>query len=204
MHRSEEDGSPGTDFPPELPEGADHADIQRPRDGAGPLFHRLYRTRIRDTRESPESLIDAVSGDPDQVAPSEFASFQKTRGAEGSMRVDDEFLVRMPGPWNGPVRVVERTPRSFRYATLAGHLEAGQIELRASESDGLVEFAIESWARPGDRLSELMHHRLRMAKEVQLHMWTSLLERVADRCGGRLTGGIDTDTRVVRDAPEWP
>jgi uncharacterized protein (UPF0548 family) len=28
-----------------------------------------------------------------------------------------------PGPWDGPVRVVERTPTCFRFATLAGHLE---------------------------------------------------------------------------------
>lgn len=45
------------------------------------------------------------------------------------MNVGDEYLVRMPGPWNGPVRVVGRTPTSFRLATLQGHLEAGQLEL---------------------------------------------------------------------------
>ena len=43
------------------------------------------------------------------------------------MAVGDEYVVRMPGPWDGPVRVVERTPTAFRFATLEGHLEAGQI-----------------------------------------------------------------------------
>ena len=47
------------------------------------------------------------------------------------MEVGDEYVVRMPGPWDGPVRVVEVTPTSFRLATLDGHLEAGQIEFRA-------------------------------------------------------------------------
>jgi hypothetical protein len=36
-----------------------------------------------------------------------------------------------------------------------------------------------------------------MAKEVQLHMWTSVHERVARLCAGRLTGGIDIETRSV-------
>jgi hypothetical protein len=42
-----------------------------------------------------------------------------------------------------------------------------------------------------------MHHRLRMAKEVQLHMWTSVLERVVGFSGGRRAEPLDIDTRVV-------
>jgi hypothetical protein len=38
-----------------------------------------------------------------------------------------------------------------------------------------------------------------MSKEVQLHMWTSALERVAKLAGGRMTGGVDIHTR--RGAP---
>jgi hypothetical protein len=34
-----------------------------------------------------------------------------------------------------------------------------------------------------------------MAKEVQLHMWTSVVENVAELAGGRLDGGIDIETR---------
>jgi Domain of unknown function (DUF1990) len=108
----------------------------------------------------------------------------------------------MPGPWDGPVRVIERTPTAFRFATLADHLEAGQIRF-AAEAAELLEFRIESWARAGDRLSNLLYHRLRMSKEVQLHMWTSFLERVANLSGGRLTGGIEIRTRRV-DEPDGP
>jgi hypothetical protein len=103
----------------------------------------------------------------------------------------------MPGPWDGPVRVVERTPTSFRFATLDGHLEAGQIEFSAREDGSLLEFRIESWARAGDRFSNLLYDHLRMSKEIQLHMWTSVLERVAKLAGGRLTGGIEIRTRRV-------
>jgi hypothetical protein len=196
FHRSETVGTWADDAPPDLPDGVDRHEVQYARAGAGPLFHRVYRARIRDVDVSPEDLVSTIAADPDRVAPSEFASFHKVLGDEGSMTVGDEYVVRMPGPWDGPVRVVHRTPTSFRFATLDGHLEAGQIEFSAAR-DGLLEFRIESWARAGDRLSNLLYDRLRMSKEIQLHMWTSMLERVAKLAGGRLTGGIEIRTRRV-------
>ena len=197
MHRDELEGSWQEDAPPPIPSGVERAELQGPSTGAGPLFHRRYRTRIRAARLGPDGLLNLVAADPDRVAPSEFATFQKLRGEEGVMRVDDEFVVRMPGPWDGPVRVVDVQPASFRLATLEGHLEAGQIEFRAAREDGLVAFAIESWARSADRLSDLLYDRLRMSKEIQLHMWTSTLERVVELSGGRMTGGIEIQTRKV-------
>ena len=196
FHRSETLGSLPDDAPPELPDGLLRAEVQEPSAGAGPLFHRVYRARIREARLEPEALVDEIAADPDRVAPSEFASFTKVLGDTGAMAVGDEYVVRMPGPWDGPVRVIERTPASFRFATLDGHLEAGQIRFAASRDDLLV-FRIESWARSADRLSDLLYDRLRMSKEIQLHMWTSVLERVVKLCDGRMTGGIEIHTRVA-------
>jgi Domain of unknown function (DUF1990) len=196
FHRTETHGSWADDAPPDLPEGVDRDEVQYARAGAGPLFHRFYRARIRDANVSPEDLVSAIAADPDRVAPSEFASFHKVLGEDGDMAVGEEYVVRMPGPWDGPVRVVARTPTSFRFATLDGHLEAGQIDFSAAH-DGLLEFRIESWARAGDWLSNLLYDRLRMSKEIQLHMWTSALERVVELSGGRLTGGIEIRTRRV-------
>ena len=104
-------------------------------------------------------------------------------------------------PW--PVRVIDVAPGSFRLATLAGHLEAGQIEFRASSNEEAdVVFEIESWARSSGRLVDFLYHRLRMAKEVQAHMWISFLERVVGLAGGRMTGGIELDTeRIQMPAP---
>jgi Domain of unknown function (DUF1990) len=124
------------------------------------------------------------------------------RGEEGEMRVGDEYVVRMPGPWDGPVRVIERTPTCFRFATLAGHLEAGQIAFSADSEDGRLLFRIESWARSGDRLSDLLYDRLRMSKEIQFHMWTSFLERVIELSGGERDGGLRIHTRRVAELPD--
>jgi len=197
MHRTEERGDPSRDAPPPLPDVLERDEVQLAEAGTGPLFHRRYSARIRDTPWSPEQVMERLSRDPDCVAPRELASFQKVRGDEGEMRRNDEFVVRMPAPWDGPVRVVDVTPTSFRLVTLDGHLEAGQIEFRAEREDGTVRFTIESWARNGDRVAEVLYDRLRMAKEVQLHIWTSLIERMAELAGGRLDGGIRIETRRV-------
>jgi hypothetical protein len=197
MHRRELDGTPERDAPPPLPAGTDGDELQTPADGAGPLLHRRYRARILGSRLGAAALIAHVAADPNRVAPGGLAHFQKVAGDEGRMAVGDEFVVRMPGPWDGPVRVVDIGPEHFRLATLDGHLEAGQIEWRAVDEDGALVFGIDSWARSGDRLSDLMHNHLRMAKEVQLHMWTSVLERVARLVGGRLEDGLDIETRRV-------
>jgi hypothetical protein len=202
MHRREEAGAVADDAPPDLPEEVTRDEVQHASDGVGPLFHRRYSALVREPELSPEDLIAHVAGDLNKVAPTEFAVFQKVYGDDDEMRVGDEYVVRMAAPWDGPVRVVHRTPCSFRFATLEGHLEAGQIEFRAAPAPEGLRFEIESWARSGDRFSNLLYHQLRMAKEIQLHMWTSFLERVAKASGGRLTGGIDIHTRRVEDGAD--
>jgi uncharacterized protein DUF1990 len=201
LHRRDEDGTPEHDRPPPLPRHLVDGRFQLLEDGAGPLFHRRYRVRIEGSRLDPEQLMSKLLAAPNRAAPIEVAVFRKTSGGEGPLRVGDEFLVRMPGPWDGPVLVVDQTPTSFRFATLEGHLEAGQIEFRAAADGDALRFEIESWARSGDRLSSLLYDRLRLAKEMQLHMWTHFCERAAKLSGGRIRGGITIHTRRVEPEP---
>ena len=201
LHRRELTGSAGADGGPPLPEGIDRAGVQGPPDGVGPLFHRRYVVRVREPRLRAPEVMRLVQEDPDVPAPREFATFRKACGEDGRMRAGDEYVVRMAGPWDGPVRVVDVTETSFRLVTLDGHLEAGQIEFTAADREGEVEFRIESWARSGDRLSNLLYTHVRMAKEVQFHMWTSYLERIVELAGGRMAGGIHAETRRV-DEPD--
>jgi hypothetical protein len=197
MHRRELPGSHEDDSPGAFPDRVSRDELLEAADGVGPLFHRRYATRIRNARARPAELMTMLCGDLNVAAPTEFARFHKVSGDDGALAVGDEYVVRMPGPWNGPVRVIDRTPTSFKLATLRGHLEAGQIEFRVGEDAGKLVFWIESWARSGDRLSNVLYEHLRMAKEVQLHMWTSFLERVTKLSGGRMTGGIEIETRRV-------
>jgi hypothetical protein len=202
MTRVEETGSWPEDAPPPLPDAVLDGRVQRVGHGSGALFHRRYRVRIRDSRLSAEELMARVQANPDEAAPSEFATVKNASGPEGGMRPGDEYVVRMPGPWDGPVRVVEATPSCFRLLTLSGHLEAGQIMFSANGGDGGIEFEIESWARAGDRLSDLLYDRLRMSKETQVHMWTSFLERVVGLSGGTRDGRLEIHTRRVEEIPD--
>jgi len=175
--------------------------LQHPRHGAGPAFHRRYMMRISDSRLSAEQLMGRLCDDLNAASPVEFAVFDKTSGSAGCLEVGDEYDVHMPGPWNCPVRVVERDPLSFRLATLEGHIEAGEIEFRAEDTPrGDVMFTIESWARSGDRLADVLYDRLRVAKEMQLHMWTHFCSRVADLSGGRMAGDVVVHTERAEDA----
>ena len=196
VHRWEMTGSMPLDAPPQLPGDVSLDDVQRADDGVGPLMHRIYRTRVVGSSLTPERLLGRITEDLDRVAPSEFATFQKLQG-DGGLSLGDDYIVRMPGPWDGPVRVVAASATSFRLATLSGHLEAGQIEFTARSDYRSLEFSIESWARSGDRFSDLLYTHVRLAKEVQLHMWTSVLARIANLAGGRTDGGIVVTTRRV-------
>jgi hypothetical protein len=201
MHRSERVEGPGSwSRTAVLEDAALGAEIQDSEKGYGPLFHRRYRTQIREAALGPEEIMSALQADVNRAAPTTFARFQKLHGDRETMCIGDEYVVRMPGPWDGPVRVIDAAPCSFRLATLAGHLEAGQIEFRVERTEGgRLAFEIESWARSSGRVSNLLYHRLRFAKEVQAHMWISFLEGVVSLSGGRMTGGIEIRTRRIEE-----
>lgn len=202
VHRWEMQGVWREDRPPELPAELDREDLQQMQDGVGPMLHRTYRARISGTRLNPKELMASLFADLDRVAPSEFATFQKL-GEEGPLRPGDEYVVRMPGPWDGPVRVAAADRTGFCLVTLRGHLEAGQVAFRASADHRSLHFKIEAWARSGDRLSDLLFTRLRISKEVQLHMWASVLRKVAALAEGQIEGGLVITTRRV-EAAEIP
>jgi hypothetical protein len=171
--------------------------LQRPRDGIGPLFHRSYWVSVTDEALSGEELISYILKEPNQVAPTEMASFETMSGEPArNLDVGDELIVRLPGPWNGPVRVIDRTPTSFRFATLRGHMEAGEIEFRTStDHRGFLEFRIESWARSGDPLFHLLYGRLVIGREMQQHMWAQFCRRVVAVSGGVRMSNTASSTR---------
>ena len=161
VHRSEDAGPAGRGRSAELPDGVPRDDVQHP-----PAAARAHcstastAARIREARLGAEELIATVSADPDRVAPTELATFRKVTGERGRMTVGDEFVVRMPAPGTARSGVIHRTPTSFRFVTLEGHLESGQIQWAARDGE-LLEFTIESWARSGDRLSNVFFDHLR-------------------------------------------
>ena len=125
-------------------------------------------------RYSATELIARIAADPDSVAPSEFATFQKLDGTSGAMSVGDAYVVRMAGPWDGPVRVATRERDIFRLVTLDGHLEAGQIEFRAR--DERSSWCSRSRAGHGARIgSPTFYMTACGSARRSSYMWTSTL-----------------------------
>ncbi len=101
----------------------------------------------------------------------------------------------MPGPWDAPVRIVEAhrlRPSGSRRS--AGTWRRGRSSSPPAGDGGTLVFAIESWARSGDRLYDLVYHRLPLLREMQLHMWTHVCEEVVRLVGGRAPDGVQVLT----------
>jgi hypothetical protein len=175
--------------------------LQRPSGGFGAAFRRRYRVSVDRPLLSPGELMSIVLADPNVACPLELGRFEREVESPRPMEPGEEMRVRLPGPWNGPVRVIAVTDRSFRLATLRGHMEAGEIEFRAHDEDGRLVFEIESWARSGDRIFDFLYDRLGIARELQLDMWAFFLERVAQVSGGAAVHGIEVHTQRCDDHP---
>lgn len=183
--------------PPPPPDVPGRPRLQRYAHGTGPRFHRRYRVDVAETALTPEVLFARIEADVQAFVPAELARFERTRGAPDRLAVGDEFHIHITAPWDGPVRVVEKTPASFTFGTLEGHLEAGQVRFRAERHPseaGALRFTIESWARSRDGGVDLAYDRLGLAKKAQEAMWTFFCDRVADACGGRKLGEIEVLT----------
>lgn len=197
IHRSEIDVEHGDEvLDPSASRGARDADVQDADSGTGPDFNRLYSARITGAGVSAERIFEVLSREFDDAIPPGMSTVE-TQHPDRELEVGDELRIHIAGPWDAPVRVIETGPRSFRFATLKGHMEAGEIEFRAEEghADDEAVIRIESWARSGDSVFAALYHPIGIGKEVQLHMWASVIERVAERVEGKLPDGVSVVTR---------
>lgn len=171
------------------------AELQRPSAGRGAAFRRRYSGRVQRPLLSANEVMSILLRDPNVASPLEIARFEREDGNRGRLELGEEMRVRLPGPWNGPVRVIDVSDHSFRLATLRGHMEAGEIEFRASEEADELLFEIESWGRSSDLVFDFLYDRLRIARELQADMWVFFLERVAQMSGGT---GVDINVHTLR------
>lgn len=181
-------------------------DIQRPRDGAGPLNHRTYQAHIVGSERTPSELISEFRRNPNRFSPTSFATFEAqsatasddsdARAHPDELAIGDAWTVRLPGPWDGPVVVTEAEPRSVKLETLGGHMEAGSIRFSAEPVHGEIVFEIESIARSGDPVFDALYHPGKVARLIQTEMWVRVLEAMVDFSGGRPSGRVIVDTTI--------
>lgn len=187
-----------TDLPPALPAETVDGRSKPLADGYGPLFHRTFTVNIERSDVDASELMQRLVTDLDRPVPHGVMSFRKIQGRLGELDRLDEYRVKMPTPWDGPVRVVHRDAQTFRFATLTGHLEAGQIEFRARDTGGRaggVTFEIETWSTAGDPVARLFYVDLVIGREVQLALWVQYALGVVRLSGGRRDGPVRATTR---------
>lgn len=196
LHRSETHGVDLRDAVPSLPPEMVDKHLLRADDGVGHLFHRRFRVKVKGAASSAEELMRAVVCDFGRFVPREVIGIKRPGRTGEPLALGDEMTVQMPGPWNGPVRVVHLDDTTMRLATLKGHLEAGQVQFHAWEQDGELWFEVEAWARPATAAVHLLYSQLRFAKEAQLTMWVRFCRAAASAAGGRPADGIHITTEV--------
>ncbi len=198
LHRSESIGDTDEDTPPRLPPSLVDETVQPAEHGVGALFHRRFDVRITGARCTAESLIGEVVHDFRRFVPREVVDIRTSVPAKTELTVGDELVVTMPGPWDGPVRVVHRDRNRLRLVTLRGHLEAGQVQFEARSDGADLVFTVEAWARPSTRVVWLLYCHLRLAKEIQLNMWVRFCRSAAAVVGGHLVDGVAIRTHRLR------
>jgi hypothetical protein len=167
-------------LPAEEPDPAQREDEQ----AVGPVVHRLYSATIRAPKLTADRLVAIIAADPNVIAPSEVLRFEKTRGEPGALREGDRLLIRMAGPWNGPVEVTRRWEKGLRLAARPGHPQLGQVELRACDEGGEIAMHIQTRERAAG-LSFHLLQRLGLIQRMQTYTWAEMLENAAQLAGGR-------------------
>ena len=165
--------------------------------GAGPKLERRYYIDVERPHHTPAQLMAAVQADLPSFSPGLLADFERTKGAEGALRVGDEFHIKILGPWNGSVRVTQVSPTSFEFVTLEGHPEAGRISFEVHALDGrpdALRFEIHSVARSRDGLVAFAYDTIRGGKLMQEATWVEFCERVAQASGGQPLGPVTVET----------
>ena len=174
-------------------------EVQRPADGEGPLFGRRYRVYIENSELDAAELLEAFRVDPNCFSPTSFAVFVPDPAPSG-LSEGAEVDVKLPGPWDGPVRVALIDPHRVRFETRDGHMEAGRIEFSVHDESGVVSFTIESIARSGDPAFNLLYSKLKIGKQFQSEMWAQVLEAAVGISGGTQQGRILVQTTIYHGA----
>jgi len=139
----------------------------------------------------------AVQADVPSFSPGLLANFERTRGTAGSLAVEDEFHIKILGPWNGSVRVTAVGPTFFELLTLEGHPEAGRIRFQVQPLDGRADalrFEIYSAARSRDGLVAFAYDTMGGGKLMQKATWVEFCKRVAAASGGQPLGPVTVET----------
>ena len=154
-----------------------------PEAGVGSLEHKTFFADIRGARHSAASLMTAFCDRVNEFMPIEFVAepgapcrIDKGATLTGSLPLRGNFQVR--------VEVVE--PTHVVFATIEGHPLSGIVEFTASEKDGVLRFAIDTWTRASNVVDWLAARTI--GAFAQDANWRAVVQRIIDASGGTSEG----------------
>ena len=176
--------------------------------GGGPddpgTVRRRYRVRIERSRLPARTVAAVVLADPNAVLPVEVMRFSPGGAQAGPLRAGQERLIRMAGPWNGPVRIEEVGEEGFRFVALHGGAQRGEVVYRLRDDGEAIDAEVAIAQRSASRLYDLAYHRLGIARRIERHTWAYVLERTAQLAGGRPPERVVVETLVSDRSPRPP
>jgi hypothetical protein len=162
-----------------------------------PTVRRRYRARAERPRLPARKVAAVVVNDPNVVLPVEVMRFSPGGAVAGALREGQDRLIRMAGPWNGPVRVLEAGETGFRLAGLRGGAQRGEVAYRVRDDDGALELEVGITQRSASRLYDIAY-RLGIARRIERHTWAYVIERSAQLAGARPPEKVLVETLVSR------
>ncbi|HEU4407814.1 MAG TPA: DUF1990 family protein [Polyangiaceae bacterium] len=181
-----------------LPKLGDSLPEQLPSEGIGPMHRKVYRALIRGARDGAEGLLAIVRDSFAELAPSSTVEVG-AEPASPETKLEPGATVTMALPLRGhvQVRVEEVSPRAITLATLEGHPLAGAVRFVAEPAgEGALRFEVQTCYRAATLADLVMMETLGGA--LQSYTWTSFVEALVERSGGRAEGGVE----IVRDDPD--
>jgi hypothetical protein len=174
------------------------ADLVSAAEGHGPLLERDYWVVIQGGHCTPEQAMQRVLAEFPRFSPGELAQFTHPSGGKAPLAVGDVMDIDITGDGKSQVQITRIDARRLTMQTVEGHPEAGRITFGAYlHQDGHLIFRIRSRARLRDRF-RLIGYRL-LGRAMQTRVWITFCQRVAEECGGRIIGEVQTETREVRE-----
>jgi hypothetical protein len=149
------------------------------------LVHRRVWAECDRPRLSALRLLNIIGADPNVVVPTEVLQFHKTAGDPGQLVVGDRFLIRMAGPWDGPVIVAARDDNGVRLESLPGNPQQGHIDLLVQDEEGRLRIEIASCYRPASRAFRALARFVPLVERMEIHTGGHILETTAQLAGAR-------------------
>jgi uncharacterized protein YbjT (DUF2867 family) len=164
-----------------------------PEDGFGALEHKTFSAEIRGARHTAASLMTLFRERVNDFMPIEFVA---EPGAPDRIEKGATLTGSLPLRGNFQVRVEVADPTHVVLATIEGHPLAGIVEIKTSESDGGLRFAIETWTRASNFLDWIAVRTV--GAPAQDANWRAVVQRAIEASGGT-SEGVQQEKEILSD-----